>query len=259
MGAGEAGDGRVFESEARRPARVAEDTTNNRHARFIAGRSRIRAVLTVAEVALALMLLIGAGLLVRSFIELRRVDVGFDAQRLLTASLRAPSGASADPDRITAFFQDVIQRVEQIPGVRAVAAASAVPLVSNETSPFRVDGDASSELDRNAVYAEQPKITPSYVRTMGMRLMRGREFTGTDNRTSQAVAIVSEGLAKIYWPGEDPIGTRRLGRGLRWEPIDRKWSGSSLNKQRCLGWRASRLECWVRWPCRGLCQECYSA
>ena len=184
-----------------------------------AGRSRIRAVLTVAEVALALMLLIGAGLLVRSFIELRRVDVGFDARSLLTASLRAPSGTSADPDRITAFFQDVIQRVERIPGVRAVAAASAVPLVSNETGPFRVDGDASSELDRNAVYAEQPKITPGYFRTMGMRLMRGREFTGTDNRTSQAVAIVSEGLAKIYWPGEDPIGKRVSIDDRQWRSV----------------------------------------
>jgi putative ABC transport system permease protein len=173
-----------------------------------AGRSRIRAVLTVAEIALALMLLIGAGLLVRSFIQLRSVDVGFDAQRLLTASLRAPSGASTDPDRMTAFFEDVIDRVERIPGVRAVAAASAAPLLSNETSPFRVEGGASSELDQNAVYAEQPKITPSYFRTMGMRLMQGREFTRMDNRTSQPVAIVSEGLANTNWPGEDPIGKR---------------------------------------------------
>jgi predicted permease len=184
-----------------------------------AGRLRMRAVLTVAEIALALMLLIGAGLLVRSFIQLRSVDVGFDAQRLLTASLRAPSAASTDPDRITAFFQDVIGRIERIPGARAVAAASAVPLLSNETSPFRVDGGVSPEVGQDAVYAEQPKITPSYFRTMGMRLMRGREFTGMDTRTSQPVAIVSEGLANTYWPGEDPVGKRLRIDDQQWRSI----------------------------------------
>ena len=183
------------------------------------GRVRMRAVLSVAEIALALMLLIGAGLLVRSFIQLRSVDVGFDAERLLTASLRAPSEASADPDRIAAFFQDVIGRVERIPGVRAAAAASAVPLLSNETSPFRVDRGAGAGVDQDAIYAEQPKITPSYFRTMGMRLMRGREFTGMDNRTSQAVAIVSEGLASTYWPGEDAIGKRLLLDDQQWRSV----------------------------------------
>jgi predicted permease len=109
--------------------------TGPRHAGS-AGRSRIRTVLTVAEISLALMLLIGAGLLVRSFTQLRGVDVGFDAENLLTALLGAPPEASADSDRTVAFFQDVIARVEGIPGVRAAAGASAVPLLSNETVHF---------------------------------------------------------------------------------------------------------------------------
>ena len=184
-----------------------------------AGRSRIRTVLTVAEIALALMLLIGAGLLVRSFTQLRGVDVGFDSENLLTAFLGAPPEVSADSDRTVTFFQDVIARVESVPGVRSAAGASAVPLLSNESSPFRVDRGLSSDRAQDIVYAEQPKITPSYFRTMGIRLMQGRAFTELDRSKSQPVAIVSESLAKAYWPGEDAIGKRLSIDDQRWRSV----------------------------------------
>ena len=171
-----------------------------------AGRSRARTVLTVAEVALALILMIGAGLLIRSFIGLRSVDVGFNPQKLASAFLTAPPASSADADRLVAFFQDVIARAEQIPGAARVAGASAIPFISNESSPFHVE-DAVRSVD-SEVYAEQPKITPAYFRAMGIRVLAGREFDRTDVRGSEPVAIVSKGLADRYWPGEAVIGKR---------------------------------------------------
>jgi len=192
--------------------------TGPRHAGS-AGGSRIRTVLTVAEIALALMLLIGAGLLVRSFTQLRGVDVGFNAENLLTAFLGAPPDVSADSGRTVTFFQDVIARVERIPGVRSVAGASAVPLLSNESSPFRVDGGLSSNRAHDIVYAEQPKITPGYFQTMGIRLTRGREFAELDTPKSQPVAIVSESLVKSYWSGEDAIGKRLSIDDQQWRSV----------------------------------------
>jgi putative ABC transport system permease protein len=171
-----------------------------------ASRSRARTVLTVAEVALALILMIGAGLLMRSFIRLRGVDVGFDSERIVTALLSAPPTASADPDRMIAFFQDIIERAEQVPGATGIAGASAVPFVSNESSPFRVEGAVRS--NQGEVYAEQPKITPEYFRVMGIRVVDGREFNRLDVRGAEPVAIVSKGLADTYWPGEKAIGKR---------------------------------------------------
>ncbi|MPZ21358.1 MAG: FtsX-like permease family protein [Luteitalea sp.] len=170
--------------------------------------STLRHVLTVAEIALALMLLVGAGLLVRSFVQLRSVDVGFDPDKLLTAFLSAPPEAAEDPDQTVAFFQRVLERIQSLPGVQSVAAASGVPLISNETGPFRVEGREEPSAETNVLFAERPKISPGYFRTMGVRLLRGRDFTTADTRTSPPVAIVSESLVRRYWPGADPIGQR---------------------------------------------------
>ncbi|MBI4503050.1 MAG: ABC transporter permease [Gemmatimonadetes bacterium] len=184
-----------------------------------ASRSRIRTVLTTAEIALALMLLIGAGLLVRSFTRLGSVDPGFDRANLLTAFLSAAPEVSAEPERTARFFEEVISRIERVPGVRAAAGASAVPLLSNETSPFRLDGMRDPGVGQDIVYAEQPKITATYFETMGIPLIRGRVFTAFDNRQSVPVAIVSESLAKRYWPGQDPIGQRVSIDDQQWRSV----------------------------------------
>jgi putative ABC transport system permease protein len=183
------------------------------------GHSRIRTMLTVAEVALAVMLLVGAALLTRSFIQLRNVDVGFNAEDVLTAFLSMPPSESDNADRTVAFLQKVIARVDQIPGVAGVAGASAVPLISNESSPFRVEGRESSDRGENIMYAEQPKITPGYFRVMRIGQVRGREFNELDIRSSQPVAIVSENLARTYWPGEDAIGKRLSIDDRQWRTI----------------------------------------
>ena len=100
------------------------------------------------------------------------------------------------------FFERVIARLEEVPGVRAVAGASAVPLISNETSPFRVEGIEPST-GQDLVYAEQPKVTPGYFRAMGIGLLRGRTFSESDVGSGEPVAIVSKGLADRYWPSGD--------------------------------------------------------
>ena len=182
-----------------------------------AGQSRARTILTVAEVALAAVLMIGAGLLIRSFVAVRGVDVGFDPAKLVTAILSAPPTTSSDPDRVAAFFQDVIARAGQVPGVERVAGASAVPFMSNESSPFRVEGTVPSRDD--AVYAEQPKITQEYFAAMGIRRLAGREFDRRDVRGSEPVAIVSKGLADAYFPGEDAIGKRLQIDDRQWRRI----------------------------------------
>ena len=169
--------------------------------------SAIRTVLTVGEVALALALSIGAALLMRSFANVRSVEAGFDPTGVVTAFLAAPPSDAADGSRTVQFFERVIARLEEVPGVSAVAGASAVPLISNETSPYRVEGVESAP-GTDPVYAEQPKVTSGYFRVMGIGLLRGRTFSESDTRSAEAVAIVSKGLADRHWPSGDALGQR---------------------------------------------------
>jgi predicted permease len=169
--------------------------------------SAIRTALTVGEVALALVLLIGGALFLRSFAHVRSVEPGFDPTGVVTAFLAAPPTDVSDAPRTVQFFERVIARLEQVPGVSAVAAASAVPLVSNETSPFRVEG-VEPGTGRDLVYAEQPKVTPGYFRAMGIGLLRRRTFTESDAGGGEPVAIVSKRLADSYWTTGDALGKR---------------------------------------------------
>jgi putative ABC transport system permease protein len=173
-----------------------------------AGGARVsvmRTALTVGEVALALVLSIGAALFLQSFANVRSVEPGFDLTGVVTAFLAAPPTDAADVPRTVQFFERVIARLDEVPGVSAVAGSSAVPLISNETSPFRVEGvEPGTEL----AYAEQPKVTPGYFRAMGIGLLRGRTFSGSDVGSGEPVAIVSKGLADRYWPSGEALGKR---------------------------------------------------
>jgi putative ABC transport system permease protein len=169
--------------------------------------SAIRTALTVGEVALALVLLIGAALFLRSFANARSVEAGFDPNGVVTAFLAAPPGDASDAPRTVEFFHRVIARLGEVPGITAVAGASAVPLISNETSPYRVEG-VESATGQNHVFAEQPKVTPGYFRAMGIGLLRGRTFGDSDVAGGEPVAIVSKGFADRYWPEDDALGRR---------------------------------------------------
>ena len=170
------------------------------------GRGRTRSVLVVAEMALALMLLISAGLLIRSFLRLEDVDLGFSPDRALTAMILLPRSKYTEPHKQAAFFKAVVDRIEALPGVDSAGGSESVPLVSNNSGGVRIEGRPEPRPGGLWIQAERAKITPDYFRAMGIRLLRGRTFTWADNENALAVAIIDEAAAQLYWPNEDPIG-----------------------------------------------------
>jgi predicted permease len=162
-------------------------------------RGRTRAVLVIAEVGLSLVLLLGAGLLVKSFARLMNVSPGFDPDHLLTFTIGLPS--SADSVHQLAFYQQVLEHLQTLPGVKAVGAVSRLPLAGgNSSRGFSVPGNA------NAYNADIRVSTPDYFRTMGIPLLKGRNFSESDVGSSLNVAVINEALARAVFPGEDPIG-----------------------------------------------------
>ena len=164
-----------------------------------ANRGRTRAVLVIAEVGLSLMLLLGAGLLVKSFARLMNVSPGFDPDHLLTFTIGLPS--SADSVHQLAFYQQVLEHLQTLPGVKAVGAVSRLPLAGgNSSRSFSVPGNA------NTYSADIRVSTPDYFRTMGIPLLKGRSFSESDAGSSLNVAVINEALARAVFPGEDPVG-----------------------------------------------------
>ncbi|MGA8215682.1 MAG: ABC transporter permease [Candidatus Sulfotelmatobacter sp.] len=164
-----------------------------------ANRGRTRSALVIAEVGLSLVLLVGAGLLVKSFARLMEVNVGFDPDHLLTFNLGLPS--STDPVRQLAFYQQVVQRLQALPGVQAVGAVSRLPLSGgNSSRSFNVPGiEKGYEADIRV-------STPDYFRAMGIPLLKGRNFSESDLDSSLNLAVVNDALARTVFPGQDPIG-----------------------------------------------------
>lgn len=175
-----------------------------------AGRSRVNArrLLVISEVALALMLLVGGGLMVRSFARLRAVDPGFTPDHLLTMNVSLAGSAHSTPPKRVAFFNELLQRVDSLPGVQSASAINHLPLAGDVwIVPFFIEGrpaPAPGE-KQGAVYRI---IRPDYFRTMGATLLKGRDFNVHDNDTSPRVAIVNEPFARRHWPNEDPLGKR---------------------------------------------------
>lgn len=171
------------------------------------GRPRTRGLLVVAEVALSLLLLIGAGLMIRSFISFQRVNPGFRTDNLLTMKLALPFKKYPKPEQQLAFYQQVIERVKALPGVQEVGVVSDLPLAEGGLFAFIVEGRAAASLQDNPS-AVWRAINPDYFRTMGMQLRRGREFTEHDQQGAPEVIVINETMAASFWPGEDPIGKR---------------------------------------------------
>jgi putative ABC transport system permease protein len=170
--------------------------------------NRIRGVLVVSEVALSLILLIGAGLLINSFLRLRNVDPGFHAGNLLTMSIALPAQKYPDQARRSAFYTEMIRRVEALPGVKSAAVTSQIPLIKQGDSiGITVEGQPPPAPGQENIVATRI-VSPNYFRTMGIKLLRGREFGEQDRADAPAAAVVSESMARRYWPGEDPTGKR---------------------------------------------------
>jgi putative ABC transport system permease protein len=163
------------------------------------GGSRRRAFLIATEVGLSLVLLIGAGLMIKSFANLTKVAPGFNSDRLLIFNIGA--SAKADEDRQLQFYQQVLQQTASVPGVERVAAISRLPF-SGGNSGRTFNRPGSTKQDQ----ADIRVATPDYFQTMGIPLVRGRNFNEHDTKDSTRVAIINEQCAKDVFPGEDPIG-----------------------------------------------------
>jgi len=170
--------------------------------------NRVRRVLVVAEVAVSLVLLIGAGLLVNSFLRLRGVDPGFRTDHVLTMSVTLPPLKYPDHARREAFYTELIDRVGALPGVKSAAVASQIPLIKQGDSVGVVfEGRPLPEPGKENIVATRV-VSPRYFETMGIRLLRGRVFDNQDRIGSPVVAVISDSMARRYWPGEDPVGKR---------------------------------------------------
>ena len=173
---------------------------------------RALGALVIAETALALTLLVGAGLLIRSFIRLQRVDPGFSPRNVLTAVVTLPQAVYPERAQIAPFYSQLLERVKALPGVRSAAAVSSLPLAGNDNDAgFLIEGRPEPKPDQRPV-AWISSVSHDYFRTMGMRLVAGREFNERDNESSPKVVIISEATARRHFPNEDPIG-KRIGNG----------------------------------------------
>lgn len=186
------------------------------------GRHHLRSALVIVEMALALVLLIGAGLTINSFLRLQAVDYGCDPKGLLTFQMRLPTTqyvkeagtvggfqiVDVNP-AVPVFFDSVLESVTGIPGVEAAAGATWMPLGGAPSRSFVIEGRGNgSESEAEANTAAFYPVTPNYFAAMKIPLLRGRDFTPRDNAAGPWVAVISRTMAQRYWPGVDPVGRR---------------------------------------------------
>ena len=170
--------------------------------------NRVRSLLVIGEVAVSFVLLIGAGLLINSFFHLRNLDPGFRADHLLTMKVDLSEVKYPDRERRAAFFDEVMRRVHELPGVQSAAVADNLPLTFNGNSmTIGVEGvtDPPPGQRPDVIFRA---IGPGYFKTMGIPIVGGRDFTDQDKADSKDVVVISEKTAQHFWPGEDPIGKR---------------------------------------------------
>ena len=169
---------------------------------------RVSALLVAAEMALAVLLVIGAALLLRSFEALRRVEPGFATEQIIAARVSPPAGTFNDASRLTSMYSDIIGRISAIPGVQSVAAVDKLPLAQTVWGiAARIEGQFEDGTRVLPEIAHWQMVTPRYFETMRIPV-RGRAFTDADREGQQPVAIVSESVARRFWPGRDAIGQR---------------------------------------------------
>jgi putative ABC transport system permease protein len=181
-------------------------------------RQRVRALLVVSEVSLALVLLVGAGLLLKSFVHVLRADPGFEPEGALTLTVSLPPASYDAPAKRAAFFDRVLEGLERVPGVEAYG--STAPLLGHWQTSFTAEGQPEAPPGQ-APSTDITRVSPGLIRAMGMRLVRGRDFTDRDREGQPLVCIVDETMADTYWPGANPLGRRlRLGSGKK---DDKPW------------------------------------
>jgi putative ABC transport system permease protein len=173
---------------------------------LVGGGKKLRGSLVVAEVALSFTLLVGAGLLIQTFVHLRHLDPGFRPENLLIVNTTLPQRKYAELPKRAAFYQQVLERVKTLPGVISAAYTTAVPLTwKGGTNGFGIQGRRTQMYGQDANHRQ---ISPNYFQTLGIPLRRGRFFDEHDGPQSMPVAIINETMARQFWPDEDALGKR---------------------------------------------------
>jgi putative ABC transport system permease protein len=184
-----------------------------------AGGGRIRGALVIAEVAIALVLLLGAGLLLKSFMRLQHIDAGFNPRNVLTFNLQLPFSSYRDWRQVSELYSGLIARLKSLPGVQSADAAGFLPLEGGWPTKFLIQG-------RPPVQGEEPvaqhrPVSEGYFQTMGIPLLGGRRFDDRDHADAPGVVIVNEALRRRYFPNEDPVGKRITTLSRQYGPLGR--------------------------------------
>jgi predicted permease len=181
---------------------------------FGLGHQQLRKLLISGEIALSLVLLIGAGLLVRSYQRITNANPGFDSHNVLSLRISLPGFTYKTPEAISAFYRELENRVRALPGVQHVGSNYLLPLssVALGWEPISIEGYVPKAAGENLIIASSGYVSPDYFRTMGIPLLAGRYFDDRDTRGAPDVVIVDDKLASRFWPNADPIG-KRLRRG----------------------------------------------
>jgi putative ABC transport system permease protein len=174
-----------------------------------AKQNRVRSLLVIAEVALALVLLIGAGLMIKSFVRLQNVNPGFDPENLITLELQLPENKYSEKDRQAAFQKQVVERVAEIPGVESAGAVNYLPFSGTElNASVSIEGRPPVANANERPRAFFRNISPNYFQAMGIPLRQGRPFADSDNKDAPPVVIINEAAVRRFYPTEDPLGKR---------------------------------------------------
>jgi len=171
-------------------------------------RQRVRSLLVTVEIALSLVLLAGAGLMIKSFLRLQQVDPGFEPERVLTADVSLPRAKYSERQKIAAFHEQILERLSAMSGVEAAGLISSLPLSgTNADTAFLIAGMPVPE-PRERPHTHYRTISPDYFRAMGVKLIEGRSFTDQDHAQAPRVAIINETMARRFWPGQSALGKR---------------------------------------------------
>jgi putative ABC transport system permease protein len=182
-----------------------------------ASRLRFRQILVVVQISIAVMLVIGAGLLIKSFWMLQKVDPGFRSEGVLTAGLTLPSPKYAEPNQVNNFHKLLLERISALPGVKTATIAYDHPLQSNWTDSFQIEGRVLRP--DQSMSANFIPVGPDYFDTVSVPLVAGRKFTAQDDQDHPGVVLVNESFVRRYFPNENPLGQR-----MRPSPPGRIWN-----------------------------------
>ena len=184
-----------------------QDSLRGRTGMRGASRIRLRGLLVVSEVALAVTLVIGAGLLLRSFANVLQVEPGFDPTNVLAMEMTPLQSKYPEPQQRIRLYQQTIERLETLPGVQAAGAVHRLPLTGNSAIPTFVEGRPAPPPDE-VPSVNYRAVSPGYFDTLQIPLIRGRLFTGEEGWETGGVVLINQAMAKNYWPSEDPLGAR---------------------------------------------------